>query len=83
MHVWLADKLIDTQALWNVIWASIAAGVGGTAALSLAIVGATRFADLRRAGRGAGATLFAIVAITGVVICIGISTLGLYAIVNK
>ena len=49
--VTLATKLIDTNALLNVVWVSLVAAVGGTAAFSLAIVGATRFADMRRAGR--------------------------------
>jgi tellurite resistance protein TehA-like permease len=83
VSVWLADKLVDTHALWNVVWASLAAGVGGTAAFSLAIVGATRFFDLRREGRGAEATIFMLVALAGVGLCIAAIVLGLYAILNK
>jgi hypothetical protein len=83
MSIWLADKLVDTHALLNVVWASLAAGVGGTAAFSLAIVGATRFLDLRREGRGAEATIFVLLAVTGVALCVGAVALGLYAIINK
>ena len=42
----LAAKLIDTQALLNVVWISFVGAVGGTAAFSIAIAGAARFVDL-------------------------------------
>src|SRR2546426_644524 len=59
----LAAKLIDANALLNVVWASLVAGVGGTAAFSFAIVGATRFVDMRRSGRAVEAWMFAAVGV--------------------
>ena len=49
--------VVDWAALRDVVVASLAAGVGVTVAFSLAILGLTRFADMRRdgaAGRGVG-----------------------------
>jgi hypothetical protein len=79
----LASKLIDTEALLKVVWVSLAAGVGGTAAFSLAIFGAARFADLRRGGRALESGMFAAVAAISLAICFAGVAIGLYAIINK
>ena len=77
-----ASDLIDVNALWNVIWVSFAAAVGGTAAFSLAIRGAARFVDLRREGRAVEAGAFAVMAGVGVAICVSGIALGLYEIIK-
>jgi hypothetical protein len=79
----LAAKLIDTNALLNVVWVSFAAAVGGTAAFSIAIASATRFVDLRRAGRAAEAGMFAAVTGLALGICLGAVVFGIYEIVKK
>jgi hypothetical protein len=78
-----ASKLVDIDALLNVVWASLAAGVGGTAAFSLAIVGATRFTELRREGHAAEAAAFALVAGIGLGICVAAVVFALYVIIDK
>jgi hypothetical protein len=50
--------IVDTGDLVEVIVVSLAGGVGLTAAYGLAIFGATRAVELRRAGRSGDATLF-------------------------
>lgn len=75
--------IVDTKALLDVIWVSLAGGVGGTAAFSLALVGATRFSDMRREGRGAEAAGYAVLAGVAVAVCLGTVALGLVAIVSK
>ena len=79
----VATSLIDTGALLKVIWVSLLAGVGGTAAFSVAIVGATRFVEMRREGRAAEAGAFALVGAIGLGLCLGAIALGLWAIVSK
>ena len=79
----LASQLIDTQALWNVIWVSFLAAVGGTAAFSVGIGSATRFVDLRREGRAVEAGVFATLAAIAVLLCLGGVALGIYEIINK
>ena len=56
----LADSVIDWAALLNVLWASLLGGVGVTGVFSLALLGATRAGDLRRDGRVAAATAYAV-----------------------
>ena len=75
--------VIDTKALLDVVWVSLAAGVGGTAAFSLAIVGATRFLDMRRSGRGAEALTYAVLAALALAACLGMIAIGFVAIVSK
>jgi hypothetical protein len=79
----LATKLIDTDALLSVVWVSLAAGVGGTAAFSIAIAGAARFIDMRREGRTAEATMFAAAAGLALALCVGGVALALYEIIKK
>jgi len=75
--------IVDTKALLDVIWVSLAAGVSGTAAFSLALVGATRFSDMRRHGRRAEALTFAVLTGAALAVCLGMVALGLVAIVSK
>lgn len=65
----IAKSVIDWAALLNVLWASLLGGVGVTAVFSLTLLGATRAGDLRRDGRAAAATAYAVLsAVAGVVV---------------
>jgi hypothetical protein len=55
----IVAKIIDPQAAWQAIWTAAVAGVGVTIVFSIAVLGATRAADLRRDDRDAQAVLFA------------------------
>ena len=79
----LASQLVDVHALWNVIWVSFVGAVGGTLAFSIAIAGAARLVDLRRAGRGVEAGLFGAVVGVALLVCLGGIALGIYEIINK
>lgn len=50
--------VVDTGDLLEVVWVSLVAGIGVTAAFGLAIVGSTRAMELGRAGRPGEAVLF-------------------------
>jgi hypothetical protein len=56
---------VDWDALLTVIWASVVAGVGVTAAFGFAILGGTRAVELSREGRPGEATLFGVVGAVG------------------
>jgi hypothetical protein len=60
--------VVDWAALRDVVIASLAAGVGVTVAFSLAILGLTRFADMRRDGRVAEGWAFAGLAVLGLAV---------------
>jgi len=55
----IVAKIIDPQAAWQAIWTAAVAGVGVTIVFSIAVLGATRAADLRRDDRDAQAVVFA------------------------
>jgi hypothetical protein len=61
--------LVDVKALLKVVWVSIVAGVGVIAAFSLIVVGTTRFSDMRRSERSAGAIAYGVLAGVGVLVC--------------
>ena len=60
-------SIVDWDALLTVVWASVAAGIGVTAAYGLVILGATRAVDLSREGRTGEAVLFGVVGAAGIV----------------
>ena len=60
-------SVVDWDALLTVMWASLAAGIGVTAAYGLVILGTTRAVDLSRDGRVAEAVLLGVVGALGLV----------------
>jgi hypothetical protein len=60
--------VVDWAALRDVVVASLAAGVGITVTFSLAILGLTRFADMRRDDREVEAWAYAGLAILGLAV---------------
>jgi len=54
MSTFLAAPVVDWEALGKVVLYSLAAGIGVAVCVSLAILGATRFAEVRRSGGGGG-----------------------------
>jgi hypothetical protein len=60
-------SIVDWDALLTVVWASVAAGIGVTAAYGLVILGTTRAVDLSRDGRIGEAVLFGVVGAVGIV----------------
>jgi hypothetical protein len=68
---------IDWDALLTVVWASVVAGVGVTAAFGFAILGGTRAVELSRDGRPAEATLFGVVGAVGSVAVVAAIVFGI------
>jgi hypothetical protein len=58
-------SVVDWDALLQVIWVSLLAGVGVTAAWAFAIVGATRSVEHGRDGRLVGAVAYATIGVVG------------------
>ena len=57
--------VVDWDALLQVIWVSLVAGVGVTAAWAFAIVGGTRSLESGRNGRAGGAAAYAVLGVLG------------------
>jgi hypothetical protein len=69
-------ELVDWKGLLNVLWSASAAGLGVTIAAALAILGATRAVDYRRAGHAVPAGLFSIVGLFGLLLLAAAVVLG-------
>lgn len=50
--------IVDTADLWQVVWVSLAAGIGVTGAFGLVILGGSRAMDLGRDGHAGLALLY-------------------------
>jgi hypothetical protein len=57
--------VIDWDALLEVIWSALLAGIGVTAAYGLVILGATRAVDLGRQGRAGEAAVYGVIGALG------------------
>ena len=75
--------VVDTSALAKVVASALLAGIGITAAFAVAVLGATRFADMRREERLAEAAVFAALGIAGLGVCIAAVVVGIIIMVSK
>ena len=75
--------IVDTDALLKTIVAAFVAGVGVTFIFALAILGASRFVDLSRDGRGAEAIAFGVLALVAVLVALAAVTLGIIVMSQK
>jgi hypothetical protein len=79
----LASTIVDWATLGKVALASLASGVGVTVAFSLAIVGAARFADMRRDGRAIEAGAYAVLLAVAIAAVAGAIVLGIVVMAKK
>lgn len=79
----LAADIVEWDLLLQVIWASLAAGVAITIAVSFAILGATRAADARRDGDRIDAVIYSALFVFGLVACVGAAVLGIFVMTAK
>lgn len=75
--------IVDTNALWQTVVGAAAAGVGTIVVFSLAILGAARFGEASREGRGAQATVFGLLAIAGVLLTASAVVIGVVVMSSK
>jgi hypothetical protein len=75
--------VIDWDALLTVIWASLLAGIGVTAAYGLAILGATRAVELGRAGRVGEAAVYAVLGAVGLATVLAAIVFGIVVLSDK
>jgi len=73
----MIGSIVDTHALGQVVWVSVLAGVGVTAAWGLGILGATRAVEFGRDGRMGPATLYAVVGATGLAVVLAAIVFGI------
>ena len=69
--------VVDWDALLQVVWVSLLAGVGVTAAWAFALLGATRALEYGRDGSSGLAVLYAVAGAIGLAIVIGAIVFGI------
>jgi hypothetical protein len=80
---WVLGAIVDTKALIQVVVASLVAGIGVAVAFSLAILGATRFVDLRRDERRLEAAAFGLLAALCLLASTAAVVIGLIVMTSK
>ena len=75
-------SIVDTDALLQVIWVSLIAGIGVPSCYALAILGSTRAIEFGRNGRPVEAVLFAVVGVLGLGVVIASIVFGILTLVN-
>jgi hypothetical protein len=75
--------VVDWGALRDVVIASLAAGVGVTISFSLAILGLTRFAEMRRDERPVEAWAYAGLAMAGLAVSVTAVVFGVILMTSK
>jgi hypothetical protein len=79
----LASAIVDWNTIGKVVLASFISGVGVTLAFSLAIVGAARFADMRRDGRAVEAVGYAVLLAVGLAVVAAAIVIGIVVMAQK
>jgi hypothetical protein len=79
----MIGAIVDVGDLLQVVWVSLAAGLGVTAAFAVAIVGGTRAVELGRHGRGAEAAIFAIAGIVAMAAVVAAIAIGIAVLINQ
>ena len=74
---------VDTNLLWQLIWASALAGVGISALFSLVILGAARAGDARRTGDSGRAAAYVALAVLAFMLFAAGVVLGVRVMVGK
>jgi len=69
--------IVDWDAILQVIWVSLLAGVGVTAAYGFALLGTTRALESGREGRLGGAISYAVVGALGLAVVVGAIVFGI------
>jgi succinate dehydrogenase/fumarate reductase cytochrome b subunit len=79
----LADKVVDWDKIFEVVYSSLGVALAVSIAFSFAVAGSTRFAEERRDGNAARATVWAVLAAFGVAVCIAGIVLAIVVMTTK
>jgi hypothetical protein len=75
--------IVDGGALIEVVWVSVACGLGVTAAYAVAIFGGSRAVELRRDGRAAESAIFAVVGLVAFLAVLAAIVVGIVVLSDK
>ena len=74
--------VVDWDAILQVIWVSLLAGVGVTAAWGFALLGANRALEYGRNGHAVAAVAYGVVGVAGFAVVIGAIVFGLLVLLG-
>jgi hypothetical protein len=74
---------VDWDALLTVVWSSLLAGTGVTAAYGLVILGGMRALQRGREGRGGEAAIYGLIGVAGVAMVIAAIVFGIVVLTDK
>jgi hypothetical protein len=75
--------IVDGGALIEVVWVSLACGLGVTAAYAVAILGGSRAFELRRDGHAVEAAIFGIVGLVALLAVLAAIVVGIVVLSDK
>jgi uncharacterized membrane protein YidH (DUF202 family) len=75
--------ILETKELLETVAVALVAGVGVTIVFSIAVYGATRFADLSRDDRPFAATAAIVTALLAFAACIAVVVVGIVVMIHK
>ena len=75
--------IVETKELLETVAVSVVAGVGVTIVFSIAVYGATRFADLSRDQRPIAATAAVVTAVVAFAVCVAAVVVGIVVMTHK
>jgi lysylphosphatidylglycerol synthetase-like protein (DUF2156 family) len=75
--------ILETKQLLETVAVALVAGVGVTIVFSIAVYGATRFADLSRDDRPFAATAAIVTALVAFGVCIAVMVVGIVVMIHK
>lgn len=75
--------IVDVHALWQTIWTAAVGGVGVSIVFALAVLGATRSSDIRRAGGRGAAVPYAVLAVVGTLLGLGVAVYAIVLIAHR
>ena len=76
-------EVVNGHDLLQVVWASLLAGIGVTAAYAFAILGGARAVDLTRSGRSGEAVVFGVLCAIALVAVAAAVVYGIVIMANK
>ena len=79
----IAGTIIDTEALWQTVWTAAASGVMVCVIFAIAVLGATRSADMRIEGRPGASITYAVLAAICAAGALALAVYGIVLIYNR
>jgi hypothetical protein len=79
----LADKVVEWDKIFQVVYSALGVGLGVAVAFSLAVAGGTRFAEERRDGATGRAALWGVLGALGFAACVAAIVLGIVVMTTK